>query len=1024
MPLGVPSQLVRYRLIERLSARWDQSVLTLRGGPGFGKTTALAQAVRQHALDPRGVDVWYTCGPADRDPARFAAALVRRAGADIGADPLESMLTAIGALAPLDVCLILDDVHELGVRTPSAELLGRLIRRLPRTAHLVLAGRTLPDVPLARLRIAGRVTEVDECELVFTTLEVSALAAGLGREAPMNPVFGGWPALVRLALTAHPGAATEFLREELLADLPSADRCTLLVLAQLGTATSDEVAQVLRQRVDLIGLAGRLPLIDVLGDGRVRCHELWRDVLDRHPLPDAVALRRRSVQVLLDAGRVYEAGGCAIAGGDGEMLELAARELVARTISVLPVDLATSWLDAFPEDRRDTPEAVLLRAAVAQGTDFEDPRVDSLLDQACTGFIRRGDVSAAAVALGLGVFTAQAKADLPRLTALAQRAAELPGGHQHPILSVLLCGSRAVLAEMRGDPEAAVLAYESAPIDAIPRALSLSVHRFWMHCLLMAGRADDAVRHAARYLDAGGSAHSRRSSAVARWTAGDPADYHDLLAALDRRPPSGPTTPVQPIAGTDPAASISARDAFVDQCFGALVRSSGGIVGSHLAPDPTQLHNSRDAAVATSAAAAQAIAGGNEAAAEALFRLQLQRFPLADDALVERHLRRSLALGYVLVPRLSALWDATSLGPSHERFRAVALALVDARAGRAVSTRIDPAVTFCAFPLPWSVELACRLVHAGNPDGAALARWLSDVVGAAVVEQLRQVAVGTDAPAAAGAAAVLRTLPIRPPTTVCVRVLGPLELTHDAGHGSAPRRARVRQLLAALLLHRSMTRDHIIDLLWPDFEVADAQRNLRVTLTHLRRTLDPDRARGQAGYNLRIVGETVSLFDSEALKVDLWDFERLVDEAASALGRGDTCLQATLLDRAVRLWRGPPLDDLRSIADLEPLVQRIRLRHVEALLRLGELRLVEGRWQDAQSCAAGAVAEAPFDERAHRLALAAALQRGEPTGIRAAACTVVAALRELGVSAEPTTRVLLSGARQRLGPATARVGVG
>jgi ATP/maltotriose-dependent transcriptional regulator MalT len=66
MPLGVPSQLVRYRLIERLSARWDQSVLTLCGGPGFGKTTALAQAVRQHALDPRGVDVWYTCGPADR----------------------------------------------------------------------------------------------------------------------------------------------------------------------------------------------------------------------------------------------------------------------------------------------------------------------------------------------------------------------------------------------------------------------------------------------------------------------------------------------------------------------------------------------------------------------------------------------------------------------------------------------------------------------------------------------------------------------------------------------------------------------------------------------------------------------------------------------------------------------------------------------------------------------------------------------------------------------------------------------
>jgi LuxR family maltose regulon positive regulatory protein len=286
------------------------------------------------------------------------------------------------------------------------------------------------------------------------------------------------------------------------------------------------------------------------------------------------------------------------------------------------------------------------------------------------------------------------------------------------------------------------------------------------------------------------------------------------------------------------------------------------------------------------------------------------------------------------------------------------------------------------------------------------------------------VAARTGDPAASGAETVLRTLPIRPATTLRIRVLGPMELTDGAGHSVTPRRARVRQLLAALLLHRSMTREHIVDLLWPDFPVPDAHRNLRVTLTHLRRALEPGRGRGQAGFNLRMIGETVSLFDSDALPVDLWEFEELLDDAATAGARGDTCRQSSLLDAAVRLWHGPPLDDLRSIADLEPMLQRIKLRHFEALLRLGELRLVEGRWQDAQTCAARAVAEAPFDERAHRLALAAALQRGEPAAIRAAAGKVVAALRELGVSAESTTRILLSSARQRLAARTPQAAVG
>src|SRR5215467_6067376 len=80
MPAGLPRvldvELPRLRLVQLLEGRWDRAVTLLVAGPGFGKTTVLAQAVRAHQVAPRGIDVWVSCEAAHEDPVRFATALL------------------------------------------------------------------------------------------------------------------------------------------------------------------------------------------------------------------------------------------------------------------------------------------------------------------------------------------------------------------------------------------------------------------------------------------------------------------------------------------------------------------------------------------------------------------------------------------------------------------------------------------------------------------------------------------------------------------------------------------------------------------------------------------------------------------------------------------------------------------------------------------------------------------------------------------------------------------------------------
>ena len=1031
-PFGLPRaldvEIPRLRLVRLLEGRWDRPVTLLVAGPGFGKTTVLAQTVRAHQAAPRGIDVWVSCEATFEDPFCFATALLdamsvcRRArgpGRRTAPGPRE-VVDALVRWAPLDVCLLLDDVHEIPPGSPGAAFLREIARTLPATAHLVLSGREAPDVPLARREATGEVIRITDEDLAFTDVEVRALALRLGRDERIAAPLHGWPAMVRLSLAAGAAAPWQYAREEVLCRVSDAQRLELAALAALGTGTAREVAEVTGGPVTLDDLARQVPLVGVLDDGRYHAHDLWADALPRiMTVQDGQFLLERAVAVLAGRGNLARAGRLACQARDWRLLGDLAVDLVHTTLSALPRAIAESWLGAIPPPVADNPEFVLLRAAVLHAGDFRDPRIDPLLDRAWQGMLdRRGHRGAAAV-LGQAMITAHSRADLARLAVVAEWGDRLDGPVS-PVVTLLRRNVAAMRAEVGGDPEAALAEFAKAPVHEVPRALALSVWRFHFHCLNMCGRGREAAELADRTLAEAGDELVRLSGAMARWFDGDPSDLKRLrrqglrMVLAHASADSGTAAQTRgrpPEAVTD---LTTAREGFVATALAAVMAASCGEEApfpSLPCGDPADYDNPRDAVLACAAQAAVAVMRGLEPTARQAYARHVARWP-AQDRFAERHLRRFLALGYVLNDRLRAHWDGVALGPSHLAARATARALVQARAGDlTAAAELPPAYALCFLPLPWSVELAARLMSAGHPHGHELGRWLTDTLGPTVHRQLRETARSASSLVAAGAAQLLAALPAPPTHRTQIAVIGPMRLTRDGVPVDAPelRRVRVRQLLSALAVRPVLTRDQVIELLWPGLDPAKAGQNMRVTLTYLRRLLEPDRSSGDASYHLRTDGDTIRLLESQFLSVDLWTLDALDKRAVQARADGDIDRSAALLSDAVALWRGDPLPDLHHVRspDLVAGIDQVRIRHVGHLLALSELRLVADDAAASFALAERALSLEPYDARGHRVVLAGALRGRRPAQIAAAHQRVGLALRQLGVPPDPPTAILL-----------------
>jgi DNA-binding SARP family transcriptional activator len=424
-------------------------------------------------------------------------------------------------------------------------------------------------------------------------------------------------------------------------------------------------------------------------------------------------------------------------------------------------------------------------------------------------------------------------------------------------------------------------------------------------------------------------------------------------------------------------------------------------------PAPVRPLDARDAVLDAVARALCAVVDHAEASAATLIADVVAAH--ARSPILDQHLRRFLALVYVLNPEIRRRWDVATMGPTHTQNRTASRLLVDLRSGNEPrATSLEPPKVFTAFPLPWSVELATRLHAHRHHDGMRLAEWLVGQVPDPARAELRHLAENRGAVGRA-ATDLLAHLPAVPSSRLEISVLGPLRVTFDGTDAPGPelRRARVRALLALLVIHGTVTRDLAIDLLWPELDAAAGARNLRVTLTYLRQLLEPDRPAGEASFHLRADANSITLLASEHLAVDLWDLRRLQREADLRREQADIDRTISLLDTATSLWRGEPLTDLAAVAGQEHEVERVRLLQLRCLLELSELRLVRGQAAYALVDAERAIALDPYSERAHRLAIGATLRTHDQERTRSVTERTLGMLDELGVEPEPATQILL-----------------
>jgi LuxR family maltose regulon positive regulatory protein len=224
-----PSGFVpRPRLTRQLEDGLRGTLTLLCAPAGFGKTALLSDLCMRHPEF-----VWLALDVGDNDPARLwrhvvaalagaRAGIVERVGPLLGPPPpttFEGLVTAVVnelSAEPDGIVLILDDYHVIDTEQVHASI-RFLLEHRPAGLHVVMASRTEPPLPLARLRVRDQLTELRGPELRFTVDETAALlrdALGLGVHddavATLASRTEGWAAglqLAGLSLRHHPDAA-------------------------------------------------------------------------------------------------------------------------------------------------------------------------------------------------------------------------------------------------------------------------------------------------------------------------------------------------------------------------------------------------------------------------------------------------------------------------------------------------------------------------------------------------------------------------------------------------------------------------------------------------------------------------------------------------------------------------------------------------------------------------------------------------------------------------------------------------
>ena len=182
-----PNWISRPRLDRRMDEGFERKLTLISAPAGFGKSTLVIDWVHSRKVPA----VWFSVDKSDNDPEHFLTYIILGLQSlDDGTGkaaltmlnspqppPIESILiNLINDLIQIttDLALILDDYHLVETKSIH-DLIGFLLENLPEHVHMVIATRSDPPLPLARVRSQSLLTELRAADLSFTVDETARL---------------------------------------------------------------------------------------------------------------------------------------------------------------------------------------------------------------------------------------------------------------------------------------------------------------------------------------------------------------------------------------------------------------------------------------------------------------------------------------------------------------------------------------------------------------------------------------------------------------------------------------------------------------------------------------------------------------------------------------------------------------------------------------------------------------------------------------------------------------------------------
>jgi len=1055
-PRRLPRLVPRKRLLDFLHSHLDRRLILISAPAGYGKTSLLSSFA-----DESEVPIcWYTLDRFDGDFRVFLEYLIAAIARQFPAfgersraflrevkDPggelyslVSTVLQEIYDAIPEYFVLILDDHHVVQDQEQIGEFLDLLLTYADENLHLILASRELPALPGLALLVARRqAAGLSIDEMRFNPEEIQALARqNYGHELTEEQARSlaerteGW--ITGLLLTAAPqwerasqaagrlpvrGKINvnlyDYFSQQVLEQQPPELRDFLLassVLDELSPALCVDVLGIERPAALLAQLRTRnLFVIEFEGeDDRLRYHDLFRDFLQ-------TTLRRRDRSRFREMVRA--AAGAYAARGEwaravSRYLELDDYESVANIIEQSAMELfglgrwdtLAGWIDALPEEILIGRPRLLVHRGKIYSSRGDQAEALAIYDAAERGFETVGDRGRVASAVTLKGYALSFLGQYEEAILHCRQALALIGGAtEQERLTLALAHRNLGSCHLR-------LGQLAAGQEALRRALHLYEGLGNLHDLGLVhhdlGLSYDLAGNLAKAADHYQSAlqHWQQLGSLGPWA--DTLNGLGVVYHLQGRYDEAVQALKQALAKArqigylrvvaltwaslgdlyrDLGRYRQAQDAYAEALETATKAHDGFVVTYALAGlGDASRRQGEPARAAELLQEAMARAQDHKSSYEiglchvALGLLSAEEGELAAardhlDQAVERFeqggFRRDLVRAY-LYRAYAALRAGEGTGALADLKRA--LRLKD-------ELGLDQALIVEGQHLRPLLRYAMEQGQGEETFSRLLER---------IEEHLSRVAAARREEQEAEQADDLEAM-----TQVKVYGLGLLRV-EQGGHAVQWRTLQSRDLLFCLLQHRQgLSKETVGDLFWPDHAPEKLHAIFHSTLYRLRRAL---------ARPCIIFEEGVYYFDRE---IDYWFdvevFEGLLDQAA---GEGDQGQRMALLTEALALYRG---DYLAGLYEDWPMLERERLRgrFLAALEELAGLHAERGDFQEAIERYRRLLAQAPYQESAHRGLMACYYRLGDRAAAIRQYHRCVELLRdELGLSPMPETENL------------------